>query len=76
LKKSATIKSENRYCKIIGFCYAYFVGKKSNGSYFYTIKRTHYGGYIIEGDIVTKLSVQTIQKIAKSLGIPMEELLR
>jgi transcriptional regulator with XRE-family HTH domain len=30
----------------------------------------------IEGGVVTKPSVQTIQKIAKSLGVPMEELLR
>ncbi len=27
------------------------------------------------GGVVTKPSVQTIQKIAKSLGVPMEELL-
>jgi len=30
----------------------------------------------IEGGVVTKPSVQTIQKIAKSLGVPMEELLK
>ncbi len=28
----------------------------------------------IEGGVVTKPSVQTIQKIVKSLGVPMEEL--
>lgn len=30
----------------------------------------------IEGGVVTKTSVQTIQKIAKSLGVPMDELLK
>ena len=30
----------------------------------------------IEGGVVTKPSVQTIQKIAKSLGVSMEELLK
>jgi transcriptional regulator with XRE-family HTH domain len=30
----------------------------------------------IEDGVVTKPSVQTIQKIAKSLGVPMEELLK
>ena len=30
----------------------------------------------IEGGVVTKPSVQIIQKIAKSLGVPMEELLK
>ena len=30
----------------------------------------------IEGGVVTKPSVQTIQKIAKSLGVPMEEILK
>ena len=30
----------------------------------------------IEGGVVTKASVQTIQKIAKSLGLPMEDLLK
>ncbi|MBI3335500.1 MAG: helix-turn-helix transcriptional regulator [Candidatus Portnoybacteria bacterium] len=30
----------------------------------------------IEGGVVTKPSVQTIQKIAKSLGVPMEELVK
>lgn len=30
----------------------------------------------IEGGVVTKPSVQTIQKIAKSLGVPIEELLK
>jgi transcriptional regulator with XRE-family HTH domain len=30
----------------------------------------------IEGGVVTKPSVQTIQKIAKSLGVPMEDLLK
>ena len=29
--------------------------------------------YKIEGGVVTKPSVQTIQKIAKSLGVPMEK---
>ena len=30
----------------------------------------------IDGGVVAKPSVQTIQKIAKSLGVPMEELLK
>ena len=30
----------------------------------------------IESEVVTKPSVQTIQKIAKSLGVAMEELLK
>jgi len=30
----------------------------------------------IEGGVVTKPSVQTIQKVAESLGVPMEELLK
>ena len=30
----------------------------------------------IEGGVVTRPSVQTIQKIVKSLGVPMEELLK
>ena len=30
----------------------------------------------IEGGVVAKPSVQIIQKIAKSLGVPMEELLK
>ena len=30
----------------------------------------------IEGGVVTKPRVKTIQKIAKSLGVPMEELLK
>lgn len=30
----------------------------------------------IEGEVVTKPSVQTIQKIAESLSVPIEELLK
>lgn len=30
----------------------------------------------IEGEVVTKPSVQTVQKIAESLGVPIEELLK
>jgi len=30
----------------------------------------------IEGGVVTKPSVQTIHKIAKSLGVPMEDLVK
>ncbi|WP_419469887.1 hypothetical protein [Candidatus Kuenenia sp.] len=30
----------------------------------------------MEGDVVAKPSVQTIQKIARSLGVSMEELLK
>ena len=33
-------------------------------------------GSPIESDVVVKPSVQTVAKIAKSLGVPMEELLR
>lgn len=39
-------------------------------------RRRGLGSHKIEGGVVTKPSVQTIQKIAEPLGVPMEELLR
>lgn len=44
------------------------LAKKANSKYSTLTK--------IEWDVVTKPSVQTIQKIAKSLDVPMEELLK
>jgi transcriptional regulator with XRE-family HTH domain len=42
--------------------------ESSRKGYYFTAK--------IEGGVVTKPSVQTIQKIAKSLGVAMEDLLK